>query len=82
MMMTTLQGFLFVNRYDPRKAIEFLKDKEQKGEVQISLEQPSDHSKPITVTVNYEPNTFLLDSNYPPCVKLCLPTSIQNLLQP
>jgi hypothetical protein len=55
----------FVNRYDPRKAVEYIKKMEQKGDVQIGIEQPSDRSKPIVVTVNYEPNTFLIDSNYP-----------------
>ena len=56
----------FVYRYDPRQAVEYLRKLEQKGKVKIGIEQPPDRSKPIVVTVNYEPNTFLIDSNYPP----------------
>ena len=56
----------FVHRYDPRQAVEYIQKMEQKGDVKIGIEQPPDRSKPIVVTVNYEPNTFLIDSNYPP----------------
>ena len=56
----------FVYRYDPRQAVEYIQKMEQKGDVKIGIEQPPDRSKPILVTVNYEPNTFLIDSNYPP----------------
>lgn len=56
----------FVHRYDPRQAVEYIQKMEQKGDVKIGIEQPTDRSKPIVVTVNYEPNTFLLDANYPP----------------
>jgi hypothetical protein len=56
----------FVHRYDPRQAVEYIQKMGQKGDVEIAIEQPPDRSKPIAVTVNYKPNTFLIDSNYPP----------------
>ena len=62
----------FVHRYDPRQAVEYIQKMEQKGNVKIGIEQPPDRSKPIVVTVNYEPNTFLIDSNYPPMREVML----------
>jgi hypothetical protein len=62
----------FVHRYDPRQAVEYMQKMEQKGDVKIEIEQPTDRYKPIAVTVNYEPNTFLLDANYPPMREVML----------
>jgi hypothetical protein len=56
----------FVNRYDPRQAVENIQEMEQKGKVKIGIEQPPDRSKPIVATINYEPNTFTLNGVYPP----------------
>jgi hypothetical protein len=61
----TARMLYFVNRYDPRQAVEYMQGLEQKGDVHIGIAQPQDRSKPIAVTINYEPNTFLLDSNFP-----------------
>jgi hypothetical protein len=71
----------FVNRYDPRQAVEYMQELEQKGDVQITIEQPSDRSKPIMVTVSYEPNTFLLDSNYPPMMEVMLADQTTKLVK-
>ena len=68
----TARILYFVHRYDPRQAVEYIQKREQKGEVKIGIEQPPDRSKPIVVTVNYEPNTFLIDSNYPPMREVML----------
>jgi hypothetical protein len=68
----TARILYFVHRYDPRQAVEYIQKREQKGEVKIEIEQPPDRSKPIVVTVNYEPNTFLIDSNYPPMREVML----------
>jgi hypothetical protein len=70
----------FVNRYDPRQAVEYLQKMEQKGDVKIAIEQPSDRSKSIVVTINYEPNTFLLDSNYPPMREVMLTDQTTKLI--
>jgi hypothetical protein len=68
----TARILYFVHRYDPRQAVEYIQKRDQKGDVKIGIEQPPDRSKPIVVTVNYEPNTFLLDSNYPPMREIML----------
>ena len=68
----TARILYFVHRYDPRQAVEYIQKREQKGDVKIGIEQPPDRSKPIAVTVNYEPNTFLIDSNYPPMREVML----------
>jgi len=68
----TARILYFVHRYDPRQAVEYIQKREQKGDVKIGIEQPPDQSKPIVVTVNYEPNTFLLDANYPPMQEVML----------
>jgi hypothetical protein len=62
----------FVRRYDPRRAVEYMQELERKGDVEIGIEQPSDRSKPIAVTVNYKPNTFRVDSAYPPMREVML----------
>jgi hypothetical protein len=70
----------FVYRYDPRQAVEYLRKLEQKGKVKIGIEQPTDRSRPIVVTVNYEPNTFLIDANYPPMLEIMFVDQITRLL--
>jgi hypothetical protein len=62
----------FVHRYDPKQAVEYMQKMEQKGDVKIDIEQPADSSNPIVVTVSYEPNTFLIDSNFPPMREIML----------
>lgn len=56
----------FVHRNDPRQAVEYIQKMERKGDVEIAIEQPSDLSMPVVMTVNYKPNTYLLDAAYPP----------------
>jgi hypothetical protein len=56
---------LFVRRYDPRQAIGYLQQRAQEGGIQVQIGQPVDGTAPITVTVNYDPNTFLIDKPTP-----------------
>lgn len=55
----------FVHRYDPRQAIGYLREQAQEGGIQVQIGQPADGTAPITVTVNYDPNTFLIDKPMP-----------------
>ncbi len=55
----------FVRRYDPRQAIGYLQERAREGGIQVQINQPADGAAPITVTVNYDPNTFLIDKPKP-----------------
>ncbi len=55
----------FVRRYDPRQAIGYLQQRAQEGGIQVQIDQPADGTAPITVTVNYDPNAFLIDKPMP-----------------
>jgi hypothetical protein len=68
----TAKILYFVHRYDPRQAIAFIQKKEQKGDVKIDINQPPGLSEPIVVTVNYEPNTFLVEGTFPPMREVML----------
>jgi hypothetical protein len=50
----------FVHRYDPRQAIGYLQQRAQEDGIQVQINQPADGAAPITVAVNYDPNTFLI----------------------
>lgn len=50
----------FVQRYDPRQAIAYLQQRAEQGGIQIGIAQPQASTDPITVTVAYDPNTFLI----------------------
>jgi hypothetical protein len=61
---------LFVRRYDPRQAIGYLQQRAQEGGIQVQIGQPADGTAPITVTVDYDPNTYLIDKPMPPMREL------------
>ena len=50
----------FGQRYNPRGAIQYLYERQANGEIIIEIEEPSDKTKPIAITANYPPNTYLL----------------------
>jgi hypothetical protein len=50
----------FGQRFNPKGAVQYLYDRQANGEITIEIEEPSDRTKPITVTANYPPNTYLL----------------------
>jgi hypothetical protein len=52
----------FVRRYDPRQAITYLQERARQQDIQIAIHQPDKGAEPITVTVTYGPNTFLVGS--------------------
>jgi hypothetical protein len=55
----------FVQRYDPRQAIAYLQQRAEQGGIQIDIAQPQASTDPITVTVAYDPNTFLIGKTQP-----------------
>ena len=57
---------LFAHRYDPRQAIGYLQKRVREGGIQMEVGQPSKAADPITVTVTYDANTFLIDKPMPP----------------
>ncbi len=56
----------FVQRYDPRQAITYLQERSREGGIQVDIEQSAGGTDPVTVTVNYDPNTFLIGRPMPP----------------
>ena len=50
----------FGQRFNPRGAIQYLYERQANGEITIEIEEPSDKTKPIAITANYPPNTYLL----------------------
>ena len=55
----------FVQRYDPRQAIGYLQQRAEQGGIQVDI-GPSDRSTdPITVTVTYDPNAFVIGAPKP-----------------
>jgi hypothetical protein len=68
--MLTARMIRFAERYDPRGAVEYLRRLEAKGDVRIEIRQSKDGISPVTVTVTYEPNTFLVDRPSPPTREL------------
>jgi hypothetical protein len=51
---------LFVRRYNPRQAIAYLQERARDGGIQVDIDQPDGSTDPVTVTVAYDPNTFLI----------------------
>ncbi len=56
----------FVGRYDPKQAIRYLQERAQRGGIHMEISQSANDTDPITVTVTYDPNTFLIDTPKPP----------------
>ncbi len=55
----------FVRRYDPKQAIGYLQERAQEGGIHVEISQSANDTDPITVTVTYDPNTFLIDKPKP-----------------
>jgi hypothetical protein len=55
----------FVRRYDPRQAIGYLQERAQEGGIQMEISPSADGTAPITVTVTYDPNTYMIDKPKP-----------------
>jgi len=55
----------FANRYDPKSAIEYLRQHEAKGDVRIEIGERAERSDLIPVTVTYGPNTYLIGRSTP-----------------
>jgi hypothetical protein len=55
----------FVRRYDPRQAIGYLQERAQEDGIQVQISQSADGAAPVTVTVDYDPNTFMIDRPKP-----------------
>ena len=50
----------FVQRYDPRQAIGYLQQRAEQGGIQVDIGPSDRNTDPITVTVTYDPNTFVI----------------------
>jgi hypothetical protein len=50
----------FVRRYDPRQAVAYLQERARAGGIHVDIDQPNGDTDPITVTVAYDPNTYLI----------------------
>jgi hypothetical protein len=55
----------FVQRHDPRQAIAYLQQRGERGGIRIDIAQPQASADPITVTVTYDPNTYLIGKAQP-----------------
>ena len=54
----------FVRRYDPRQAIGYLQERAREGGIHVDIDQPAGADL-VTVTVAYDPNTFLIGKPMP-----------------
>jgi hypothetical protein len=50
----------FVRRYDPRQAIGYLQERGREGGIQVNIDQSRGDAEPVTITVTYDPNTYLI----------------------
>lgn len=55
----------FVGRHDPRQAITYLEERGRDAGIDVSIDQPKGVDDPVTVTVVYEPNTYLIGKPMP-----------------
>lgn len=55
----------FVQRHDPRQAIAYLQQRAEQSGIQIDIDQPQASTDPVTVTVTYDPNTYLIGKAQP-----------------
>ena len=55
----------FVRRHDPRQAITYLQERGREGGIRVEINQSDDDADPITVTVTYDPNTYLIGKPMP-----------------
>ena len=55
----------FVRRYNPRQAIAYLQERAREGGIRVDIDQPDGDADPVTVTVAYDPNTYLIGKPMP-----------------
>jgi len=55
----------FVRRYNPRQAIAYLQERAREGGIRVDIDQPEGDAESVTVTVAYDPNTFLIGKPAP-----------------
>lgn len=61
----TAKVLFFAQRYNPTRAIEHIYELQEKGDVEIEIEEPMNRTDPIVITATYLPNTFLLEKTMP-----------------
>ncbi|UCG49994.1 MAG: hypothetical protein JSU94_09450 [Phycisphaerales bacterium] len=61
----TAKMLSFVERHDPTRAIEYIRKLEKKGDVKIKIDQPADKARPVVITADYLPNTYLIEAEMP-----------------
>jgi hypothetical protein len=80
----------FVQRHDPRQAVAYLQARGMQNGIQISITQPQAGTDPITVTVEYDPNTYLIGKMQPrmrefyridPLTKLIASTDVEAFIE-
>lgn len=57
---------LFAGRFDPKHAVEYLRQRAEQGGIEIQIGEPNEPAGPIPVIVAYEPNTYVIGSPKPP----------------
>ncbi len=55
----------FVRRHDPRQAISYLHERGREGGIRVEIDQSDGDADPITVSVTYDPNTYLIGKRTP-----------------
>jgi len=55
----------FVQRHDPRQAIAYLQERAEHGGIRVDITQPQASTDPIIVTIEYDPNTYLIGKAQP-----------------
>ena len=55
----------FAKKYDPKNAIDNIKQLKSEDKVQVTIKEPSNNKEPIIAEVEYPENTFLIESSFP-----------------
>jgi len=56
---------LFTGRFDPKSAVEYLSKRAEQGGLHINIVEPGGLDEPVEVTVNYDPNTYVVGAPMP-----------------
>ena len=55
----------FGQKFNPRGAIQYLHEKQVTDKIKVEIQEPPDKNKPITITADYPPNTYILGKDKP-----------------
>lgn len=55
----------FGQKFNPRGAIQYLHERQEIDKIKIEIKEPPDRTKPITITADYPPNTYLIGREMP-----------------